>query len=420
MAPRARKQGTHPPDPTNMCRAHGDPGYLYACDALVAITAQLDTVKARLAKMRITVRGEAPVADLGLTLLRVDLSDRRAPGDISEVVDRFRDDGDDLGVWPNHVLGPASHPSTIPLDAPRPAPPRQGLCEEPGLPGTGVRVGVLDTGATHHSYFRGRVCFRDPEDLDLADTDGDKELDHAAGHGTFIAGLVLQHAPRATVLARRLPTDEHDEDDAPHQSYISDARLAEAIAACPELAAVDVLTLSLGGYTYRAEGLPATRRALDRCRAANGGLVLVAGAGNEAVGTRYFPAAFEDVIGVGALDEHALEPACFSNRGPWVDACAPGVYAHSTFLRWDGPVAKNPNDIPEQCHGWKPPEPDRPFEGWAYWDGTSFAAPRVAAAIAARISAGASDAEAVADCLHGPGTARLPDLGTVVNPRTYP
>ncbi|HUH08785.1 MAG TPA: hypothetical protein VML96_13375, partial [Egibacteraceae bacterium] len=55
------------------------------------------------------------------------------------------------------------------------------------------------------------------------------------------------------------------------------------------------------------------------------------------------------------------------------------------------------------------------FNGWARWDGTSFAAPHVAGAIAARISSGRSPSEAVFDVLHAPGSRRLPLLGAVVD-----
>jgi hypothetical protein len=56
------------------------------------------------------------------------------------------------------------------------------------------------------------------------------------------------------------------------------------------------------------------------------------------------------------------------------------------------------------------------FKEWARWSGTSFAAPRVAAAIAremmlCRVSA----EEAAYRVVRSPGLFRMPDLGTVVN-----
>src|SRR5690606_12167940 len=92
------------------------------------------------------------------------------------------------------------------------------------------------------------------------------------------------------------------------------------------------------------------------------GTVVVASAGNEGWCRPTWPAAFPHVIGVAALS--CSTPAGFSNHGRWVDACAPGVDVHSTFVFHDGPATGDP-DL------------DR-YQGWATWSGTSFAAPKVA------------------------------------------
>ena len=60
-------------------------------------------------------------------------------------------------------------------------------------------------------------------------------------------------------------------------------------------------------------------------------------------------------------------------------------------------------------------DPDR-FDGWALWSGTSFAAPRVAAAIAQRMADRGETARTAAEVVTAaPGLLRLPDLGVVVN-----
>ena len=93
----------------------------------------------------------------------------------------------------------------------------------------------------------------------------------------------------------------------------------------------------------------------------------VAAAGNQATCRPYFPAALPDVVGVGALA--ADGKAWFTNFGGWVDACAPGVDVVSTFF----------NDFDESPRRRSSP---RQYRGWARWSGTSFSAPKVAAAIA--------------------------------------
>jgi hypothetical protein len=56
------------------------------------------------------------------------------------------------------------------------------------------------------------------------------------------------------------------------------------------------------------------------------------------------------------------------------------------------------------------------YNGWAMWSGTSFASPKVAAAIAREIMAtGVSPRVAAHRIVHDYGLARMPNVGTVVN-----
>jgi subtilisin family serine protease len=132
-----------------------------------------------------------------------------------------------------------------------------------------------------------------------------------------------------------------------------------------------------------------------------GPTVVVASAGNEATGRPTYPAAYPGVIGVAAIGPAG--PAPFSNFGPWVRACAPGVDLVSKFFTgFEG----LPNIGPE--------DPDR-FHGWARWSGTSFAAPVVAGALARQMQRGLSTTDAVAQVIDHPALARIPNFGTIVN-----
>jgi subtilisin family serine protease len=96
-----------------------------------------------------------------------------------------------------------------------------------------------------------------------------------------------------------------------------------------------VINLSLGGYSSGCDGLMAQTLSY----AQDGGLLVVAASGNDGdeswfdpadPGNWFYPAACEDVLGVGAttsLDQRAP----FSNYGPWVDVSAPGVGIESTY-----------------------------------------------------------------------------------------
>jgi len=111
------------------------------------------------------------------------------------------------------------------------------------------------------------------------------------------------------------------------------------------------------------------------------------------------------VVGVGAIGPGG--PAPFSNYGPWVRACAPGVDLVSTFFQvFEGD---------ETAAGPQEPDPDD-FHDWARWSGTSFSAPVVAGALAHHARThGVTVAAAVERVIDGPALLRIADLGTVVN-----
>ncbi|WP_432477215.1 S8 family peptidase [Nocardioides sp. GXQ0305] len=224
-------------------------------------------------------------------------------------------------------------------------------------PGRGVRVGVLDTAIRAHPWLAGGWVAA-PGDVR---PDGDAPA--AAGHATFVAGLVLQEAPGCVVAARQVLADDGSADS------WSVAR--EIVAHGQD--GLDVLNLSLFCHTEDGEAPLVLARAIDRLPSET---VVVAAAGNygkegtlDGPDRPAWPAALDGVIAVGATDD-AGKTAPFSPAGvPWVDALAPGVNRVSTYL--DGTVTFDKGD------------PLR-FEGLASWSGTSFAAASVSGAIAAR------------------------------------
>jgi hypothetical protein len=155
----------------------------------------------------------------------------------------------------------------------------------------------------------------------------------------------------------------------------------------------DVVVMSLGTYTDDDEPPPLARFIKHYVPART---LLVAAAGNEGSCRPYWPAALPGVVGVGALDSAGR--AWFSNFGPWVDACAPGVNVVSTYF-----------DFTETAG------PSRVFEGWAAWSGTSFAAPKVAAAVAHDMYLHRDSAAAAWRRLSSWQKYRYPDLGIVFN-----
>ncbi len=243
-----------------------------------------------------------------------------------------------------------------------------------------VDLTVLDTGlpadwADAQSLLINFISSADvilPNELDLLDEDGNNILDLQAAHGLFICGIVNRVAGGIRVDPGKVLSAAGDGDE-------SDivARLGESNS--------PVVNLSLGGYTEDDQPPAALQAAISKLTLA--GTVVVAAAGNsyespEFRGRPFWPAALADVVAVGAYDSATGDQAAFSNRGPWVDVWAPGVGITSNFVcGWRGasPPADAEFTRTPVKHG-RPPY----FNGWASWSGTSFAAPMIAAEIAAR------------------------------------
>ncbi len=226
-------------------------------------------------------------------------------------------------------------------------------------PGSGVRVGVVDTRLAPHPWLAGSYV---ASAADIRSGHADAPRPWTSDHATFVSGLVLRQAPGAVVVLRA-----GLDDDARQDSWTV-ARVVAELAA----SSVDIVNLSFGCATD--DGRPPL--VLSAALAALGPRTLaVAAAGNHGYAhdghgpAPSWPAALENVVAVGALD--GAVPAEFSPVSPWVDAFAPGVGVTST------------------C------DPGRAGGAvFARWSGTSFAAATVAGALAARVGPGVGPVQA--------------------------
>ncbi len=279
------------------------------------------------------------------------------------------------------------------VNAPLPGPPHVVVLDT-GLAATGLLP--LALGAIAPAVVPGGAPGAQDDVPDSVPTGGDQLLDPAAGHGTFIAGLVEQVAPGARVELWRVIQPEGDGDEVAISTLIDSLPRRDGSG---DKGAI--LNLSFGGHVMEHADMLATAIRLAQGK----GYVVVASAGNDATCLETFPAAYPDVVSVGAIGPDG--PAPFSNYGPWVRACAPGVDLVSTFFNvfTGAGTPQSPGD----------PDPDN-FADWARWSGTSFSAPIVAGALARlMLTAGASATEAVERLIDDPALLRLADLGTVVN-----
>jgi Subtilase family len=286
--------------------------------------------------------------------------------------------------WRPHSAHPATAPM-LPDPGPDPAEPSPSVV----IIDTGIASGALLpyalTGVIPKVLPAGVSSVVDPIQApqETPDGDGDHHIDPVAGHGTFIAGIIKRIAPACKISVHGPINGYGDvsEDDI--------AVVLESLLAQPP----DLLNLSFGGYTVVA--MARLGEAIRKLQAA--GTVIVASAGNDATCRPSYPAAFPDVVSVGALGPNG--PAPFTNFGPWVRACAPGVDVVSTFFtEWQSTV-----------------DPSEKYGEWVRWSGTSFAAPAVVGALAQVMRDHPSGKDAVARLIDDSALLRVPGLGTVVN-----
>ena len=224
------------------------------------------------------------------------------------------------------------------------------------------------------------------------------DVDACTGHGTFITGIVRQIAPDANVLMIRVLHS----DGVAYEGDVLTAlgALVDRVVLARESGTaedmIDVVSLSIGYYDESA-GIPqpGPQTLVDSpliaaylTKLTSLGVLVVAAAGNDSTSRRFYPAALAadapvdgggpQVISVGALNPNDMK-AMFSNDGSWVRCWATGAGVVSTF----------PTDVRGAFRGSIVPELHRETldgddyrSGFAVWDGTSFAAPRVAAALA--------------------------------------
>ena len=296
-------------------------------------------------------------------------------------------------VQPNNGF----HPGDDPVEAPAP--------ETFGTAGRG-RVLVVDSPSQPGAHpMEPDVVTSSLGPPTVYDAGGNNLVDEDHAHGTYVASLVKRLAPGADVVlagvnGRQLPRSARWS-----PMMFSDADLIATLDAAFGLSPLgrttrrtfDVVNLSLGGAgcADRNGQVVGVRLALGRFMrdlaaiASQRGAwpMYVAAAGNDGADVKHFPAAFRDeetmeaaalaidaavglaagkavrqlqddfaegMVAVGSWTEGARDP--FSNCGVWINAVADGAGETSRY-------------------------PSPSTTTWANWSGTSFATPRVTAAL---------------------------------------
>lgn len=200
-----------------------------------------------------------------------------------------------------------------------------------------ITVAVIDSGICDHLDLTGRVL----DGYDFLEDDTTPQ--DAFGHGCAVASIIASNidnglgiagvAPNAQIMPLRIL-------DAAGLGTYSD--LAAALVYATDNGA-QIINLSLGGVNSSTLLQGAVNYALQR------GVTVIAAVGNTGTEGVLYPAKYDGVIGVGAIDPEQ-NVSSFSTTGPEVDILAPG--RDILTLQLDG--------------------------GYALQSGTSFAAPHVA------------------------------------------
>ncbi len=265
-------------------------------------------------------------------------------------------------------------------------------------------IAVLDTGVdTHHEDLVGHLT------TSYDAVVPGRTMTDIEGHGTMVAGIAAANTNNTIGVAgaawsgKIMPVKVFRTD-----GYAYDSEIARGVRWAADHGA-RIINLSLGG---KAPDGTIMHDAI--IYATSKGVLVVAAAGNSGDATPHYPAAFPEVLAVGATDNTGALTD-FSTSGDWVDVSAPGFQITSTFFYTQDPAY---------------------HDYYATGDGTSFSSPLVAgiaaivrtrfpsltpAQVIARIKASARDAGprgidpyhgyGFVDAYAALGGARVGDLG---------
>ena len=213
-----------------------------------------------------------------------------------------------------------------------------------GFTGSGVKACVADTALdTGHpdiadNFVLGYNVFDGSNDVDASSLDVADTETHATHVSGILLGVdnskgILGVAPGAQLYEARVlqTTTDHP---GPHGSIVVEGSTSDVMAGVQWLAdqGCRVINMSLGGgHRSRSEEMLYQQ-------VTEGGTLIVAAAGNDARRKIEYPAAYPEVMSVGAVDVDD-NLADFSNTGRGLDIVAPGVGVLSSVPMGEGRAA---------------------------------------------------------------------------------
>ena len=192
-----------------------------------------------------------------------------------------------------------------------------GITEDNSTWGAGIKIAILDTGIGAHSALPDGI-----RQIDLVSAEEEIPIN---SHGTSVASLIVGQngvtrgiAPGAEVTSFRI-----GDQNGASNSFL----LAEGIIAAAD-AGSQLLNISMGSYGNSAIVRDAISYAQEQ------GALIIASAGNEGLDAPAYPASYEGVISVGAVDANSSSMN-FSNSGSTLNA--PGYQINAASIEADQP-----------------------------------------------------------------------------------
>jgi subtilisin family serine protease len=174
-----------------------------------------------------------------------------------------------------------------------------------------VKIALLDTGVELNNRTLMKHLLKGVNLVNSKQTADDDQ-----GHGTHIAGIISMGLPQSIQIVPIKIMDSHGQGDV--------FTVAKGIYLAIDKG-VDIMNISLGTESDIPLIHDAIQKALDK------GITIVAASGNYGGSFIEYPAHYQDVISVGAIDSSGKR-AYFSQYGKELDFVAPGVSIQSTYL----------------------------------------------------------------------------------------